>query len=309
MDRFFLALFLVSLALAACEKEFIPDIPLEEPELVVEGYIEAGDEPRPPYVFLTRSVPFFQEINSEQLNAIFVRNADVFVREGDREIKLTEVCLQDLTPEQRELAQAFFGLSTVDSNLNFCVYLDVTFSFLGEVGKTYELEVRVEDKVLTAQTTITPCVPLDSLRFRQPPGEPSDTLRELEVFLRDPPGQRDFYRYFTQINSEPQRSPFNSVFTDDLFDGQEFRFPLPRAEAPDVEFDPKTYGLYLLGDTVQVKWTTINEAHYNFWNTLEFNRANQGPFSSYTLIDNNIDGGLGIWGGYSAKYYDLIVED
>ncbi|MBK8777276.1 MAG: hypothetical protein IPO25_07635 [Saprospiraceae bacterium] len=32
-----------------------------------------------------------------------------------------------------------------------------------------------------------------------------------------------------------------------------------------------------------------------FWNTLEFNKGSQGPFSSYTTINSNIIGGLGIW--------------
>jgi hypothetical protein len=305
--RFFLLLFSV-LALS-CEKEFIPDIPLEEPQLVVEGYIEAGDRALPPYVFLTRSIPFFQELDSAQFDNLFVSGAEIYVRESDREIQLTEVCFADLTPEQRELAQAFLGINPDEAGLNFCVYLDPTFQFLGEVGKTYELEVRAEGKVLRAQTTIANPVPLDSLRFQQPPGEPSDSLRELEVLIRDPAQEVNFYRYFTQTNSEPLRAPFASVFDDALFNGKEFSFPLPRAEAPDADFDPETFGLYRLGDTLLVKWCTLDEAHFDFWNTLEFNQANQGPFSSYTLVEDNVEGGLGVWGGYAARYYNLIVED
>ncbi len=293
----------------ACEKEFIPDIPIEPAQLVVEGYIEAGDQPRPPYVFLTRSIPFFQELDSTQLSNLFVNGAEVFVREGDREIQLTEVCLSSLSPEQQELAQAFFGFDLQGSGVDFCVYIDDSFSMLGEVGKTYELEVRFENQLLQAFTTITSLVPLDSFQFQQPPGDTSDFLRELEVLLRDPATEANFYRYFTQINNEPLRSPSQSVVDDAFFNGQEFRFPLPKADGPDEEFDLETFGLYTLGDTVLIKWVTIDEAHYNFWNTLEFNRINQGPFSSYTQIDNNINGGLGIWGGYAAHYYELIVED
>ncbi len=307
INRFYL--FLLSVLALSCEREFIPDIPLEEPQLVVEGYIEAGDRALPPYVFLTRSIPFFQELDSAQFDNLFVSGAEIYVRESDREIQLTEVCFADLTPEQRELARAFLGINPDEAGLNFCVYLDPTFQFLGEVGKTYELEVRAEGKVLRAQTTIANPVSLDSLRFKQPPGDPSDTLRELEVLIRDPASEANFYRYFTQINSEPLRAPFASVFDDALINGKEFRFPLPKAEAPDADFDPETFGLYRLGDTLLVKWCTLDEAHFNFWNTLEFNQANQGPFSSYTLVEDNVEGGLGVWGGYAARYYNLIVED
>jgi len=305
---FYLLLLFACLALS-CEEEFIPDVPIEEPQLVVEGYIEGGDRALPPYVFLTRSIPFFQELDSTQFDNLFVSGAEVYVRESDREVQLAEVCFAELTPEQRELAQGFLGIDPDGVGLNFCVYLDPTFQIVGEVGKTYELEIRVEGKILTALTTITNPVPLDSLRFQQPPGDPSDTLRELEVLIRDPVDEANFYRYFTQTNSGPLQAPFGSVFDDALINGKEFRFPLPRAEGPDADFDPETFGLYRLGDTILVKWCSIDETHFNFWNTLEFNQANQGPFSSYTLIDGNVEGGLGIWGGYAARYYNLIVED
>ena len=47
---------------------------------------------------------------------------------------------------------------------------------------------------------------------------------------------------------------------------------------------------------------------YRNWNTLEFSNANQGPFASYTRLESNINGGLGIWGGLSVSYYTRVVE-
>ncbi len=294
----------------ACEEEFIPDVPNTPPSLVVEGYIEGGDQPSPPFVILTRSVPFFQEIDSEEFSQIFVRDAVIRVREGDREVVLQEVCLSELTPEQIALAEQLFGLDLGNLGFDFCAYVDLSFQMVGEVGKTYELEVEAEDQRLTATTTIPPLVRLDSLRFFPTPGEPSDTLRELRIFFQEPAGQQNFYRYQTQINSEPLRSPFASVVDDRLINGKPVEVPLPKAEPPQADFDPSTFGFYRLGDTVLVKWMSIDQAHFDFWNTLEFNRANQGPFSNYTVIDNNIEGGLGIWGGIGGTYYPgLVVQD
>ncbi|MEL6924369.1 MAG: DUF4249 family protein [Bacteroidota bacterium] len=52
----------------------------------------------------------------------------------------------------------------------------------------------------------------------------------------------------------------------------------------------------------------IDAAHFDFWSTLEFNAVNQGPFSAYTRIASNVEGGLGIWGGYSVSFYTVVVE-
>ena len=50
-----------------------------------------------------------------------------------------------------------------------------------------------------------------------------------------------------------------------------------------------------------------DEAHFDFWNTRDFSANSAGPFSSYTRIKGNVDGALGIWGGYSVDSYRLFV--
>ena len=194
------------------------------------------------------------------------------------------------------------------AGLNFCVYLDPTFSMRGEIGKTYDLQIQAEGKELTSTTTIPEHVPIDSLWFIDPPGNPPEDLLELRVIVSDPAGVRNFYRYSTSINGGPFIPGFNSVADDALFDGKSFEFPLAKGEQRDVEGDINTFGLYTKGDTVTIKWMSIDQGQFDFWLTLEFNNVNQGPFSNYTLIDHNVEGGLGIWGGFSASYYQIIVE-
>lgn len=293
----------------ACERSFIPEISTDE-EMVVEGYIEAGDQPTPPYVFLTRSLPFFTTLETDGLDARFVRNAQVYVSDGSQRIQLTEVCLQELTPQQQQLFARFVGVDPDATDLNICVYTDLQFRMLGEAGKTYELEVIPEDNnSLIASTTIPQHVPLDSLFFRQPPGEPSDTLVQLRVKIQDPADKADFYRYQTSVGEEPLIAPLGSVVNDELFNGQSFEFPLARAEPRGTDFDPTSFGLFRRGTETTIKWMTIDESQFEFWNTLEFSLANQGPFSSYTRVTSNVEGGLGIWGGISATYYELQVPE
>lgn len=306
INIYLLALLVICL-FTACEEEFFPEISNQPLDLVVEGYIEAGEGAAPPYVLLTRSVSFFSEVDADGFDDFFVHDAVVTISDGDNEVILSELCLNDLNEEQREQAADLFGLEADNLELNFCVYLDLTFGIMGEIGKTYHLNIEAENKTMTSSTTIPEHIPLDSIAFVEAPGTAADTLRQLQAFIDDPAGIDNYYRIFTGDENGVQPS-FNSVVNDAFFDGLNFEFIIPKATPRNAEVDPATAGLFTVGDTAVVKWCTIDESHYQFWNTLEYNAANQGPFSSYTRVDSNIEGGIGVWGGYSVSYYSLPVE-
>lgn len=308
--RLFALTLLAGSLLLGCEEEFIPE-PVGGPvdELVVEGYIEAGDRPAPAFVILTRSFPFFSELSADQLSNAYVAGAEVTVSDGSRTITLTEICLNDLPPALRDQVGEFLGFNPDSIGFNFCAYADIAFEMPGEEGKTYTLAIKADGKELRSVTTIPFRVPVEEVRFVDPPGQPNDTLAQCLVTISDPAGVSNYYRYFTATQGESLTAPFGSVTDDRLFDGQSFEFPLPKAEPPGSDFDLNTFGLYLRGDTVTLKFINIDREHFNFWNTLEFNAANQGPFSSYTRVDHNIEGGLGIWGGLSAQYFELVVPE
>ena len=227
--------------------------------------------------------------------------------DGTQTITLQELCYDSLSSAEREIFAEFFGIDSLA--INFCVYTDLSFSMIGEEGKQYDLLIHTAGKTLSATTTIPHLVPIDSFSFRLPPGEGlANAYRELRGFLSDPPGISNFYRYFTKINDAPFLPGFTSVSHDLFFDGKSFEFPLPKGEPRNYDDDPNIFGLYTLGDTVVVKSANIDKAHHDFWNTLEFNAINQGPFSNATKIQSNINGGIGIWGGYTAGYYELVVK-
>lgn len=301
-----------SLWLISCESEFIPAIVNEPPKMVVEGYIEAN--PSDPanaaltYIMLTRSVPFFQEIDANTLNDLFVHGAEVSVFDGQTNYPLTEICWDDLPEEIRQQAASQFGLNTDSVQINFCIYAN--FALKGEVGKSYQLHVKAENQEITASTTIPVHTSLDSVYFAAPPGDPNDTLAQCLVYISDPGNTTNYYRYYTSINGRPYLAGTASIFSDEFFNGQHFLIPLPKAEpvarqASDIDLN--TFGLYTVGDTVGIKWCNMDKAHFDFWNTWQKEQSNGGPFSSYTRIQSNIQGGLGVWGGYSVSYYHLIV--
>ena len=292
----------------ACEQEYIPVNSGEGPKYVVEGYVEAGQNPFAPYVILTSSFDFYGSFTPDDFTAAYVHDADVRVSDGSKEVLFTEICFSELDSSIREEVAARFGFNADSLAVDICVYVDVLNQLQPQIGKTYNLTIHAGEDVITASTTIPPHVPFDSLHFAPPPGEPNDTLAQLECSISDPAGQRDFYRYFMATNDGGFETSFSSVFEDLFFDGKSFDFSLFNPATQDGDSDPDEFGLYFVGDTITIKWCNLDEDHFNFWNTLEYSNNNQGPFSSYTRLDSNINGGLGIWGGYSVSYYKQVVE-
>jgi hypothetical protein len=304
---YLIMIFLTTVLLMSCEENYIPETSVSQQEIVVEGYIEYGEGANPTYVLLTRSIPFISTIKSDQFTSFFVRKATVSVFDGVKNVNLTEVCLDQIPPELKKEVYAVLGLNPDSTSSNICVYADLFDQIKREPGRKYDLSVTVDGKVITATTTIPQYIPIYDFKWKEPPGKPRDTLAELNVKINDPKGIKNYYRYFTSTQGGPLIPPFGSVTDDAIFDGKEFEFPLQRAQRRGSGFDPETFGLYKRGDSITVKWCTIDKAHFDFWNTRDFSANSGGPFAAYTRISTNINGGLGIWGGYAVGTYSMRV--
>ena len=301
------------LMLSACTTDITLDIPAPEPKIVVEGTIEPG---LPPIISLTSTIPFYGEVNFNELDNFYVHDAQVTVSDGVNTVELVEYCLNDLPEELLPLVAEFLGVdldTTGGFAVNICLYTvpDIFTGFpefVGEAGKTYTLNITYEDQVLTSSTTMFPPVKPDSI-YWEPHGNPeNDSLERLYIALTEPEPQGNFYRYFTRQNSEPFYSGYSSVFDDNLINGQSFKFTVDRGFNPSEEFNQDTYGYFWKGDTIILKWCSIDFPTYDFWRTLEFDSGTDGPFASATIAQTNINGGLGIWCAYGAAYDTLIVE-
>ena len=206
--------------------------------------------------------------------------------------------------------KTFELIEFVDTIKAFRFYFYATRMFV-VIGKTYSLSIEAEGKKLSATTSIPQPIPLDSLWWIPHPNPEKDSLVVFWVRYTDPPGERNYSRYFTKRNREPFfPGYFLSVFNDEFFNGESFNFPLERGQDKDDERDFNTYGYFEKGDRIIVKWCSIDKAHFDFWRTLEESKLHGGnnPFGSPVKIISNINGGLGIWGGYGVSYDTLIVK-
>jgi len=272
----------------SCEKDITVDIPKPDSLIVVEGYIEQGQNP---YVVLTKNSPYFETVDSNSLQKLIVQNATVSINDGTNDYPLT--------------------LSINFNQFPFLFYS--TNQLFGEIGKTYLLTVKVNGKVLTAKTTIPEPVKIDSLVFK--PEAPYDSLGFLWFYFVDPDTLGNFYRIFTKVIGEDSIfvHPYSSVADDQVINGQEVEYstynpPENRFEEDQQHNQEDDLSFYFKKEqTVILKLCNITAEHYYFWKTVE-QQINGGgnPFASPATVRTNIKGGgLGIWGSYGA-YIDTI---
>jgi Domain of unknown function (DUF4249) len=308
MNKLFFLISIISLLLISCETEFTPTDIQQEADIVVEGYIEASDRALPPYVILTRSANFFREFDPNKLEQYLVRNALVTITDGKTIDTLPQFCLNSLTPQQKQLVSGLLGFNS-DSigGADLCVYINPFGKIQPKQGGTYTLSITADGKKITSTTTIPKHVALDSLRFIPTPNNVIDSMVQLRGYVTDPKGVKNFYRNAISSEGGTFRSSTNSAVNDNFFDGKpSFEFPLSKPSLPNQEnFNFETAGLYKRGEKVTVKYMSIDEATFNFWETAAQSAQNQGPFSTYTRIKSNVKGGLGVWMGVSASYYDI----
>ncbi len=310
MSSFWKSLSLLSvlvLTQSSCEEEYIPDGNIYQKQFVVESYIEKSAENFPVYAIVTYSLPFYSSFGIDVVNNSFVRGADVAVYSKGIKYTLQEVCLNSLPEPLRSDLLKSLGLEPDSIKTDICIYADVNRSIDPQEGVEYIIQVIKDHDTISGSTEIPKRISIDSIWFTKPPGKnQNDTFAQMFCIISDLPGQKDFYRYYTSGQGERLVANVNSVTDDIFFDGQKFKFTLFEARGPDEKFDDNS-GLFRRGDTALIKWCTIPQSHYDFWNTLETSRTRQGPFASYVRIDGNINGGLGIFGGQNCVYYTIPI--
>lgn len=308
--KFFFKILLAAsccLFLASCEEDIAIDLATGEERLVVQGHIEQNAAP---FVILSRSIPVFYSGATEAFANAIVHQATVSVSSAGTIYPLQEVLLTSLPPDQQQIVSEQFGFPfPIAANSPLAkVTIYTSPDLKGEINKSYQLQISAEGKTLTAATTIPTPTPVDSLWFRPHPNPENDSLVTLWYRYRDPDTLGNNVRFFTSRQSEPFYPGYQaSVLTDEFVNGRTIEFPLERGYPKSAKVDLETYTYFKKKDTVRLKWAAIDYQHYQFWFTLEADRASNGnPFGFPTTVRSNVSGGLGIWGGYGVSRHTVI---
>lgn len=296
--------FLLTALLWSCTKEVEIDIPGYQEQLVVDGRIETG---QPAIVLLSKSANVYASTNFDSYLNSFVDDAIVVLSDGIQTDTLTKICTDDLPPGFEQIAAGIFGIpAEILVNLHLCAY--VSLNMLGEVGKTYTLQIAHQGKQYAASSKILDPVALDSLYWK-PEGNFTDRGFSWAQ-LTDPINTADAYLWEVKYLQDFQFSKtFNPYFNDKFFNGLTFDFAYENPMSfQDTTSNNAYRGFYKQGDTIVVKMSKLGLKEYNYFEK-KYNQIFSGgsPFAVPTNIPTNIEGGaLGIWVAYSP-WLDTLV--
>tara|TARA_B100001287_G_scaffold276098_1_gene285769 strand:- start:3987 stop:4928 length:942 start_codon:yes stop_codon:yes gene_type:complete len=303
----------IILVLCSCTKEVDIQIPGYDEQIVIDGTIKTG---QPAIILLSTTANIYAPTNLEAYLSGFISGATVVVSNGDVTDTLLEICTDNLPPEIMDLAAEFFGLPAEELiNLHLCGYIST--SIVGEVDKTYSLNVKVNGETYTSSTSILQPTALDSLYWKPEPSLSDHGWSWAK--LSDPPGSFDAYVWEVQrLNTLPDGSkdltiykPFGPYFDDAFFDGLTFEFAYENPiNFSDEDIDPSLRGYYPQGDTILITLSKIGQAEFNFFEKKYNQMYTAGnPFATPTNIPSNIQGGaLGVWAGFSPTVDTLICQ-
>jgi hypothetical protein len=276
-------LLLIVLYSVCCENEISLNLPVAESQLVVEGWIE---QDKPAKILLSLSAPFFGDIDSSNIRDYAVTRAKVTVTCGDQSEILT------LRPNDAYFPPIYYFSTDI----------------YGKLNSQFNLKIENAGKVYEAFTTIPGLVYPDSVWFEKYSG--NDTLGLIWLKISDNPTEVNFYRTLVKrLNRDKTFVPtLISVYDDKLFNGETLKISLSKGSSNLTEIGESRF--FEVGDTLILKFCSIDKAHYDFWHTIQnciITSAN--PFASNKSdIISNIEGGLGIWGGYAAVYDTIIAK-
>ncbi len=303
------------ITVVSCTKEVKIDIPGYQEQLVVDGNITVG---MPPIVMLSKSKDIYAPTSLDAFLNGVVKDAQVFVSDGNTEYPLTLFCSSNLPAGTEEIVAGYLGITPEQlAQYDVCAYTSLNNAIWGQVGKIYALRIVYQGKTYTGSTELLSPIALDSLFWKEENSVPNFGYSYAR--LTDPGNSWDAYnwevRRINQVDGKPIdanfKRVFNNAFDDEFFNGKSFEFSNENPwTIDDKTIEQKQRGLYKRGDTVVVKFSKIDKGTYDFlFSKTMQSMSNGNPFASPINVKTNLQGGcLGVWAGYSPILDTLICN-
>ena len=338
-------LLLISIILFSCQDEITLELPKADDKLVIEGSIENGF---PPYIIITKNGGYFDPIDSETFDNLFVNDiesVEIWYNDNDG-VKLDSVILEQITFFD-SLPPIYTDINFFNNNVDFETgELTSPYDF-SKQGRTYYLEIKWNNQVISSSTTIPEVTPLDCLWVKKSENNDKEFKYDIRGLYSDPADQNNFilvkskriqhFEYKDSLECQVKDRPDNSLKlldagSDVLINGESFETYFPRPRESGNPFPSSSYNAYhtklcdvsliegtlVVGDTlvfkediVLIKYCQIDEPSLKFWRGLIRQVGTNGnPFAEPLNLVSNITNGLGIFTGYGSAYYMVpIVKD
>lgn len=298
----FITMLLVSFM--ACERNFDIKLADNEPQLIVEAYIN-NELPLYNYVILGRSQNFYDD----GFENIPVSGAMVTITEGTLN---GNTYTWNATTKKRlkegKLPQ--YGNVTLPG-----VYFDSVISnnqlsraLKGTPGKHYLLEIDAEGKHYSSITQLLPVVRIDSLTsgYHYMDEDDDDSLilkARITVHYQDPDTLGNTILHYWRHGYDRDNFGWGGLGsnrftpgTDELVNGQYIRLTHSNG--------------FLMNDSVSYFMASVERKVFNFWNSFNKARSNGGPFSTPVKLLNTIEGDnvIGCFSGMSLSAKSILVK-
>jgi len=317
--------YIISLLLISCQEEITLDLPQSQDKIVVEGSIENGF---PPYVILTKNQGYFDEIDSETYNNLFVNDID--------SVKIWYYSQGEKISKKLEKIIGLDSLPPIYTDLSYFNNISDNYEFSKE-GRTYFLEINWNNQIISSSTTIPEVTPLDCLWVEKSENEDEEFKYDIRALYSDPVDQNNnilvkskrvqHFGYKDSLECDVKNRPDFSLKlidagSDILINGQSFETYFPRPKESGNPFPDGKYNAYhteicdedtleFKEDIVMIKYCQIDEPSLKFWRGLVRQVGTNGnPFAEPMNLVSNINNGLGVFTGYGSVYYKVpIIKD
>lgn len=257
------AYFLALMILSSCTEEIDIDLNSSDPQIVIQGSVSTTGES---VIKITESVNFDESNDFPNVRNAFVEITDNL---GNSEILL-------------ESSEGIYS----------------TTSFGGVEGRTYSLNVQIDDKTLESVSNIPNHVSFDSLIVNKatvpgfPGAQENDLYYEVRVQYKDPADEVNFYRFVEIVNNEITNS---YVFDDRLNNGEYVTVLL-------LNFSREL----VPGDVLEIEMQCIDEFVYEYFNSFGNTQGSSAtPANPYTNI---IGSELGYFNAHTSEVKEKVIQ-
>ncbi len=266
--RGLISIFLLGCLLYSCDfqKDIQVKLPPYDKQLVAECYMQRGKGFR---AAVTETNSYF-----DSLSIPVVNHAKLILRNSKG---LSDTIPYNPTLDIETLKFYNFSSQTTD--------YDTTASYTLEIKDSL-------GRALSGQTRFLPPPDVDTIMVQYDP-DSKDSLARFQIYIRDFPGQSNYYRVIFNQDSLDSAPVLEFEFNDNNLDGQ--RFPIGTT----YRFKRKK--------TMLIHIYHLEQQYYNYLEAMEAaGRANGNPFAQPATISSPMTGGgFGIFTSLNYRFYKV----
>lgn len=312
----------ISILLTTCTKEITFDIPVNTNSIVVNGFIENGENAK---ILLTKSInPFNYDGNINDILSDFVNDATIIIEEKTEN--------QTDTIESSPLGVSDTWFYNYKGN-----------NIIGQEGKIYHLKIILNNDTITSKTTIPTSSYIENIDciYRQNDStycyflasytDPDTIGNCISIFSKTLNSEYIIDPLDLNFDGDNYSAPFykrvldnGGNYNDEYINGITFTFPINNG-SPDWwedwessdnwsenevdSYSGPTIGFWNVNPNQKtvIKTSYMDINSWNFWASM-INNNSPAIFGTPSNIQSNINGATGIWYGTSSVFDTIITS-